>query len=84
MSGTRSPWGPAAIAYLIYRRAVRKTQRPFPNPARTWLVRLLLVMFSAPLAAPILWHAFRAMPMSLVVFLGSVITFRIVRRHIRR
>jgi hypothetical protein len=84
MSGTKSPWGPAAIAYLIYRRATKGTRRPFPNPARVWLVRLLLVMFSAPLAAPILWHALWTMPVPLAVFFGAVIAHRLVRWYIRR
>jgi hypothetical protein len=84
MSTTKSPWGPAALAYLIYRRATRRTKQPYSNPARVWLVRLLLVMVTAPIVAPILWNALVTMPPALAVFVGSAFIFRIVRWYWRR
>jgi len=84
MTSKKSPWGLAAVAYYLYRRATRKVGKPYANPARVWFVRLLLIAVTLPIAAPIFWHALLTMPTPLAVFIGSAVTLRIVRWYLRR
>jgi len=79
VTGAKSPWGTALLAYAAYRRTVTR----FGGKWRL-LVRVLLVTVTMPVAVPILWHALLVMPAPLAVFIASAMVLRFVRWFLRQ
>ena len=84
MTGAKSPWGTALLAYAAYRRTVTRFGGKRGSPKWRLLVRVLLVTVTMPVAVPILWHALLVMPAPLAVFIASAMVLRFVRWFLRQ
>jgi fatty acid desaturase len=84
MSDDEGPMDATDFLHAVYRKTRAVTSGKYGNRGLTGLSRVGLLLVILAFGGPILWAALWSMPTVLVVFIGSVVVFRLGRWFYRQ
>jgi uncharacterized membrane protein YccC len=84
VSDEDKPRDVTAFLGAFYRRVFSEMRGEHGSPARTAVLRVVVLLVVLAGGSPMLWGALRSMPTPLVVLIAAFVVFRVVRWSWRR